>query len=534
MSNLITTNSSRCINSLNSFANSFNPINPPKDLEKANDSSMRNVKILSPLQNPSKSTTSRPFWYYLALGIPILIEMFSLFCEGIVHRENTGEAVQLRFRYKFLPKPQINQIGRFHRYNESTLSLLNSSELDKAIGIANQIIVSTAKPKSDNNSQQQIELEKYQSVITLLEKNKNPKISRKNISDRDWKTLDMIDYEVAKDYFSDLVDIFNTGWFKHLGFNREMLKRFNVDYWEAVIAESLSMSVAYIEGLGGKSLLLPCIDKQTGIYRPVAYTIKEFFLGDALPCYIFESQDLQAPPWFVIRGTQFYKDRIASLESILADTIDYKGIAANIINKSLVHRPLVKENNVVVQKESLSDIFNGWRKENKHVILAGHSLGGTLANTIAVEFPNSLKAVYAFGAAGVARKTGLKYQELAGKIHDKIINFDFEGDLIPSGGHCLIGRHLSIKAVFKAEQPIGFYEVHVRSHLNRDFQVQEVDVTKENNKFERAFCEKVRVFAGHCLRYLLYAFGRKYLPDWWNKRKVYKQSANLQRLTITG
>jgi hypothetical protein len=532
MSNLISDYSAN-FSSLASVANSFEPLyQAAKESEQSESNLFKNIKVLSPLQIPSlKNPIPRPFWYYLTLGIPVLIEMFSVFCDGIVHRENTGEGLELRFRYKFLPKSQINQISRFHKYNELASSLLNGLEVDKAMEMSNQITLNIAKFESDSVSHQ-AELEKHRSIIALLEKNKNLSISRKNINEKDWKTLDLIDYEVAKDYFFNLVDIFNSIWFKNLNFSREIIKRFNVDYHEALIAEGLSMVVAYIEGLGGKTLSLPCVDKQTGIYRSVPYAIKEFFLGDALPCYIFESNDPQAAPWFIIRGTQLHKDRSASLESILADSIDYEGIASKIVNKSLVNRPIALENTDLTQKESLSDIFHHWHKENKHVILTGHSLGGTLANTIAIDFPDTLKTMYAFGAAGVAYKTGLKYQQLSDKLYNKMINFDFEGDLIPSGGHCLIGRHLSVKAVYKAERPIGFYESHVRNHLNRDFQVQLVDILKENNKAARFFCEKIRVIAGWCLRCLLSIFGRKYLPDWWKKRKIYKLQAKQQRIVI--
>lgn len=514
-----------------SNSNSLNPIvaNSSQGLENQ-EPLLKNIKILNSKNDPQK-IFGRPIWYYLTLGIPILIETLSLFCAGIINRENKGEALQLRYRYKFLPRPHINQIGRFHRYNEITLSILNSSELDKAVEIVNQTIVSMAKanlPPAQSSPEQ----EKYQSILELLEKNKNPKLSRKHITQKDWKILDLIDFEVAKDYFSSLVDIFNTDWFKNLGFSREMTNRFKIDYQEAVIAESMSMSLAYIEGLGGKTLFLPCFDEQTGLYYSASYTIKEFALGDALPCYIFESEDKRASPWFVIRGTQIYKDRTASMESILADAIDHKGITTNIINKSLIFRPLVKKDNAMLQKESLSDIFENWQRSNKKVIMTGHSLGGTLANALGVEFAKCLKAVYAFGAMGVARKTGKRFEQLGEKYKEKIINFDFEGDFVPSGGHCLIGRHLSIKAVRGAERPFGFYETHVRSHLNRDFQVQQVDVDKENKKISRSFCEKLRVITGRCLRILLYVFGRKYLPDWWKKRKVYKQYANLQRLVI--
>lgn len=518
---------SNLINTTSSYDSLFNlkSVEQSKKLEVSHN----NIRVFTPQQ---KKSIVRPYWHYLTLGIPILIEKVSLFCYEAVHREIMGEAVQFNFKYKFLPKAYVNQINLFHKYNEDVSSVLNSSQLHKATKMAQQLsdsLANTANTSIDNESKLD-DQKKYQSIVTLINNNKNPKLSKKSMNARDWKTLDMIDYEIAKDHFSNLSDIFNTDWFKNLGFSREIKSRFQIDYQEALVAESLSITLAYVEGLEGKTLSLPYLDNQTGTYRPVIYTIKEFSLGDALPCYIFESNDPQAPPWFVIRGTRRTPKRIACLESILADTIDYKGISRKVVNKSLVYRPVKKEGNDFVQQESLSDIFNRWRKQNKKVILAGHSLGGTLANIVAIDFPNTFKVVYTFGAAGVSQKTNLRYQKIREKVHDKLINFDFEGDIIPSGGHCLIGRHLSIKAIWETNEPsIGLSDLHLRSHLNQDFQMQNIDVPKENNKFARFVFEKIRAFAGCCLRGLLYVFGRKHLPDWWKKRKVYKQQANIQR-----
>ena len=173
--------------------------------------------------------------------------------------------------------------------------------------------------------------------------------------------------------------------------------------------------------------------------------------------------------------------------------------------------------------------LNNGAKKKKSVILAGHSLGGTFVNNIAIEFPDSFKTAYAFSAAGVSKLANRRYQLLLPEQRANIINFDFEGDPIPSGGCCMIGRHFAIKAVSTIEPAHGFYETHVRSHLNRDFYMQEVDISKENSKFSRILCEGVRACIGRCLHFLLYACGKQYLPDWWNNRKIYKQRADLQR-----
>ncbi len=501
--------------------------NPPLERSKSNPAIK--AKLIIPKQEkPAKS--SYPAWYFLTLGIPILIETLSLFFEGVIHREKTGASIPFKFKYHNVHPLGFNQVSQFHRYNEVAYSILNYNKLSKAIQIMHQTKIDCQQAMLvGDNTLAQICMEKLKALESLLKKNKDPERSRSDLTDKDWAILDQLRYEDAKDYFSGLTNIFNTSWFKGLEFGEKMANQFQIDYFEAAIAESLSLSVAYIQGLDGKTLTLPVFDQESKEFRAVEYQIKEMRLGDALPCYIFESEDERAPPWFVIRGTQYNKDRVGGFESVIADAIDHECISRHIINKALVHRPVVKKDNTLVQTDSFSDIFHKWQMQQKKVILAGHSLGGTLVNSFAVDFSDTIKAAYSFSGAGVSKEVQERWQKLPKSCQDKIVNFDFEGDIVPSSGYCLIGRHFAIKALLGSDHPKGMYFSHVRSHLNRDFQIQAVDLAKENNKFARIVSEKIRVIAGYCLRIFLMIFGQKYLPDWWINRHVYQHRAKLQR-----
>lgn len=503
----------------------------------------------------NEENRERSAWHYLTLGIPLLIETLSLFYTGIINREKIGPAFKVRFKHKDkngqpLPFEQIKHLFLFQNYNNHTSAALNLGEMSKAQQFLNRTlnVAQDALKKGDQFAYQQ-QLDKMRPYQNLLEKNRNPNLSRTDFKEEDWKTLDTIDFELAGEYFSALCELFNTqakssadeNVHMFLDLNEMMHNVFSLDYCEAVIAENLSLGLAYIEGLEGKKLKLPVVDHQTKLFRLVEYTIKQTRVGDALPCYLLESEDPDAHPWFVVRGTSSYTGvsssgkeyRTGAMESILADSLDHECISRNIINKALVTSPIIKEGEALVQKESLSGIFDRWQGAGKKAILCGHSLGGTIVNALTVEFYDQVKITYAFSSAGVSKETSDRWRQLtqqdsAETYKTKLMNFDYEGDFIPSGGRMLIGNHFAIKAD-KHWSGRGLYDTHVFSHLNHDFRIQRVDIDKEHSKLGRWFCERLRIFVGHCFRLLLAIFSHKYIPDWWTNREVYREYASIER-----
>ncbi len=483
-------------------------------------------------------------WHFLTLGIPLLFQTLSVFWGGIIHREKIGLPMRVRFKHEHLTLEKVSRLHQFQKFNEVSTKPLKASEQDKALHLVNLTINACQKANLDGDAQGILACKKkLEALANLLEKNHNPKMTRADFDEEDWRMLDLIDYELINEFCGSLADLFNAEWFKNSITHQHMLRDFGFDYYEAVIAEILSLSLAYIEGMDGKPISLPLFDPSTKAFRSVEYIVKATRLGDDMPCYILESQDPKACNWFAVRGTQRFtkvtsdgrEHRLGSFESMLADALDHKCLARNVINKALVRRPIVKENGHYVQKESLEDIFRRWRQEGKMANLCGHSLGGTIVNTLTVEFYDQIATAYAFSAAGVSKETSDKWDELNKDQPDtpisgpaKLINIDHEGDIVPSSGRCLIGRHVAIEALAPLGSN-GFYSCHVRKHLCRDFQIQKVDVNKENNKLERAFCERVRIIVGNILNFFLTLFSGAYLPDWWRNRKVYREHAALHR-----
>jgi hypothetical protein len=524
------------------------PLYPQMEMEVA--STKQGVKVLSNQGDVAADKKSRRIWQFLTLGIPRLIETFALFLDGVIHREKMGVALRFRFHHKDMFFSR-DEVVYFHEFNQPAQILLTKAEVRKVWQLIGDTINIKEKASAAEDTTPVRDCDALiQKLANLLQKNQTPKATRKDFNQEDWETLDIVDYELAREHFAHLVDIFNSTWYKSLCFQQEMQNHFGVDHNEAIVAESLALSLAYMEKVNGKKIDLPVKEAGKESYRKVEYTIKETRLGDNLPCYLLESDDRDAHPWMLIRGTQYYTGvtpegkeyRTGSLESILADAIDPKGIARGVITKSIVHRPVVEENGHYVQKESLTDVFDRWRREGKKAILTGHSLGGYLVNNFAVRFYPCLEKAYAFSSAGVSRELYKKWNKILQReaalnnssisiLQRKIVNFDYEGDLVPALGDRLIGLHLAVGRLPTPEKKEGgLYQTHVRGHLNHDFVIQQVDVHAENGKFVRLFFEMIRTIAGRCFRFFLNLFSQKHIPDWWKNRKVYREQVKFQKM----
>lgn len=528
--------------------------NQTQDLAPSLLSRQGGVKVLQRIDH-TLAQGSRRFWHFLTLGVPAIIKALSLFFESFICRIKKGPTYTFRFAPKHITPEKSLNLDAFYRFNEAVPGLLKNAEANKILQMLNILVNQREIAKcSDNPDEVATITKKMDALSCILEKNKKKGLSRKDLSAEEWTILDNVCYELAVEFFANLSNMFNTGWFHSLCFDSIMEQTFYTNYQEALIAENLALSLAYIEGLDGKILSLPVFDEGSKGYKQVNYRIQESTLGDNLPCYILESIDPSARPWVVVRGTQYYTDlsskgkelRRGSLESILADSIDHKCIARHVINKTLLTRPKFEnDKGIIVEQESLGDFFEKWHQENKQANLTGHSLGATFVNNLAVEFYDDVYKAYAFSGAGVSKKIAKRWNFLVEKtrvrkelsiearemLNAKLVNFDYEGDLIPSGGSRLIGQHLAIKKLAKRQMEKMYY-CHVTPHLNNNFALSLVDITKEKKKLARWFCEELRIATGRCFRFLLTMFNSKLFPDWWVKRKVYKEAAYHHRILV--
>lgn len=495
-----------------------------------------NQKIYS-IQNQNRKRTA---WHFLTLGIPLLIESLSIFFSSLLHRETLELPVKVSFKKDRLPLDEVAQLVRFQQFNQVSSRPLNESARNKGLQLMLRLVNEIEEAQSNGDSLRVLECRiKLNALTVVLEKNENSRMTRNGLNESDWEIVDQIDFELIQDYFMELTSIFNTEWMSASGIHRELKRGYGINYLEAVVAESLALSFAYIEGLKDTTISLPVFDQQLGKFHLVPFNVKLTTVGDALPCYILEGEDPQMTPWIVVRGSQpcigisskNKEYRQGALESILTDALDPQCISGNVINKALISRPIIDNHGELLQTESLSDIFRKWHRQGKSVNLSGHSLGGTIVNALAVEFYDQINTAYAFSAAGVSHHNADRWIELNRLYPDlnlnaKLINFDYEGDIVPSGGRRLIGNHLAIEVQGGGR---GIYDTHLQHHLNQNFQIQKVDITKETHNLTRLFCERLRILVGRCFHLLLWLFGKEYVPDWWKNRKVYREGADFER-----
>jgi hypothetical protein len=307
----------------------------------------------------------------------------------------------------------------------------------------------------------------------------DPYTTRMDFTDEDWKQLDAVTFELVQEYFQSANILFNNGYEDA---NQERWKEWGLDRKEAVVAEALAKALAFCEGCEGKILALPvrCDD---GVYRLVDFSIYKAHIGKSLPCYALVPEDPKIPCWFVMRGTEFAPFRQGCKESIYADFADPNAIGEVELRDSLQFRRGDKEN--------LYFLFENVLK-GRPLILSGHSLGGCLANALAVLASDRVLKSYAFGAPGVSETI---MGAVTPEISDKLINFHMQGDLVSTAGRYLIGRHFVI-----TEGEGDFVELHLSPHLNRrEFALQKVDVEAENRSISRHRLERFRAFLGKTL-----------------------------------
>jgi hypothetical protein len=356
-------------------------------------------------------------------------------------------------------------------------------------------------------------------IEALLQKLKRKTFCRADFSADDWRALNCIDFELTASHFENCVELFNSPFFKeHI---QEFQTKFDEDFREAWIAEVLAKSIAPLVNFDGYEISLPVSD-EGGVYSLVPFTISQRYVGDELPFYLLESPIPNVRPRIVIRGTDAVTPldhdgtpfKKGAKESLMVDVIDFGGIAREPILKALHHR--------YDARETLTELMKRFHKEGSEPILIGHSLGGYLAADIAVHFPHHIHKVYSFSAPGVHVEMGKKWKNLAEDIQNKIVHFDTEGDLIPSAGPAVIGKHIAVKTLKKPliDAPPHY---HVILNLNRSCTFQFIDNEKEEKRKARKLAESGRKIGGLVMRWHLRG-NPQYVPDWHRRKDVYHLS----------
>ncbi|MBS0635611.1 MAG: DUF2974 domain-containing protein [Verrucomicrobia bacterium] len=330
-------------------------------------------------------------------------------------------------------------------------------------------------------------------LVRLLNIQDKPNATRQDFDRTAWKELDTVNFALTQEHLETLCNLFNSPY------HEETVQAFKEhgNWNEALVAETLAKALAYTEDLGDKSIKLPVLSANNR-YELKEFTIKSWSLGDNLPCYVLSRENEQS--WIIPRGTEIATKkterrelRQGAMESILADC-DPKGIAYTVLEKAQKGRVL---------EELFYDAGD-------NAIIAGHSLGGLLANELAARFPDKIAHAYGFSAPGISKET---YQSLTDKLDTKVTNFQTEGDLVPSAGRYCIGKNFAVSS----EAPDAIH-AHLQHNLNRQStRLTVVDNEKENEKLMRRVSEATRKTVGGAILKISTLF--KKAPIWAQKNR---------------
>ncbi|MCE5293972.1 MAG: hypothetical protein LLF94_05105 [Chlamydiales bacterium] len=319
---------------------------------------------------------------------------------------------------------------------------------------------------------------------TLISAQK-PKATRNDFDPSTWKQLDAVNFALTQEHLESLCTLFNSDYHAETANNFSAHGNWN----ESLIAETLAKALAYTEDLSGNTIRIPVKNGQQ--YELKEFTITNFPLGEQLPCYVLTAEGEKS--WIVPRGTEISKGRTASMESILADC-DPKGIANRILDDAKKTR-------------QLEELFY---HAGENANIAGHSLGGLLANELAARYPDKLAHSYGFSAPGISRVTfnGLTDAQKA-HLATKITNFQTEGDLVPSAGHHYIGKNFAVST--EAKDAI---HAHLQHNLNRPgTSLTVIDNRLESQKLLHRISESTRKNVGGALLKVTNAFSKN-KPSW--------------------
>ncbi len=325
------------------------------------------------------------------------------------------------------------------------------------------------------------------------------KATRQDFTPAVWKALDAINFELTQDHLTNLCDLFNGEYHSKVVSD---CNKHGVDWNESLIAETFAKALAYTQDIDDKSIMVPVKNEGENVYELKEFHITKYTIGEELPCYVLKCP--QQKSWIIPRGTEIMRKkteegqelRQGAMESILADC-DAKGIG---------YRALGSEGG----KIQLENILNNAGEDS---IIAGHSLGGLLANEITARYSDRIAKCYGFSAPGISKGT---YKDLQPEqkifMEGKICNFQAEGDLVPSAGRYVIGKNFAVGSA-----STDAIHSHLQHNLNRPkVQLTLIDNKKESEKLMRKLSETTRMGVGGVVLKVTAIMGKA--PTWHGHR----------------
>ncbi len=344
-----------------------------------------------------------------------------------------------------------------------------------------------------------------QALIELLEQNPNnsnlhslaakylntqTKYTLAELSVKERGALDEVNFRATQNYLNDLAPVLND---PNSGINQHAQQHKTYHYKNALIAETLSKSLAYNDKIDQREIVIPV--EVEGTMKFVNYKIEKQYLGEKLPFYVFtpistpvisQTSSLNATekeikqyaqPWVVIRGTEplLTEDKEGAQESIAADVKDANGVSSLPIWQ--------RSDELLVLLAQLKE------KTGQRINITGHSLGGTLAQAMAVIYNPLVDQTFAFNSPGVDKNIHDFAMELDKQVQDKIVVFHRAGDIVSSASPKRIGQNFEIISTLSAKEQNDAFVKHSDMMLNIPHRQTQVDIKKDEKNWMRRFSD---------------------------------------------
>lgn len=193
-----------------------------------------------------------------------------------------------------------------------------------------------------------------------------------------------------------------------------------------MVHELLSKVLAYDTFSSNTIIKIPVL---TGTkFKSLPYKTAFLNLVDGNAAYLLRPLDKRAPPIVLFRGT----DATYSFGSLRAD-LGMTALTSHIFSSDIA--PPIDVGRTVIQRDGkfIKEILENVSKDYGKCILMGHSLGGKLASSFAINGINHqfISEVYTFNSPGVTKEELNKYEQLGRPFEATACTV--EGDWIGNG-----------------------------------------------------------------------------------------------------
>jgi hypothetical protein len=201
----------------------------------------------------------------------------------------------------------------------------------------------------------------------------------------------------------------------------------------------------------------------------VAHNFEPIYINlvDGNGAYVFipeARQEKDIAPILSFRGTVANH----AFGTVRAD-LGIKAVSSNFLSTDIV--PMIDVGRIVVEKEGklIEDVLKEVDKEHGKLILMGHSLGGKLASSFAIDKENYkyVKELYTFHAPGLSKSELAKYESLGGEEKFSATSCTVKGDLAGNtiGGKRFFGKKYVIDP---KKLPLSLIEKHTRCVISNN------------------------------------------------------------------